>query len=151
MSSKRDKKLLARVATLLDNLGPFPDKTRREDKWRTTEQIVNELELKNNVDDLNRVLCEHEARCLRSKKSPPPGALIRRANYPDRTTALPLWGSLKHHKWIANRPYKNDPPEDIPPSLRVPDHSPHVFLSHTHRDTRLALCLAEELAKMQIG
>src|SRR5215831_11413139 len=129
MSSKRDKKILARVATLLDNLGPFTDKTRREDKWRTTEQIANELGLfgKSNIDYIDQVLRKHEACCLRSKMKLPPDAVIRRANYPDRTTALPLWGSLKHHKWIANQPYKKDPPDDIPSSLRVPDTSPHVF------------------------
>jgi len=70
MSSKRDKKLLARVATLLDNLGPFTDKTRREDKWRTTEQIANELELfgKKNIDHLDQVLRKHElAVCARKR------------------------------------------------------------------------------------
>jgi hypothetical protein len=153
-SEERDPKLLASVAALLDKLGPFTSKTRREDKWRTTDQIANELGLfcANEIDHLNQVLREHEARCLkRSENGPPPEAVIRRAKYPDRTTALPLWGSITRHGWIGNRPDRSDPPDDIPCSLRVPDTSPHVFLSHTHQDVDLALRLAEAFAAMQIG
>ena len=40
--SKETEELLVNVAKLLDDLWPFTQETRREDKWRTTEQIANE-------------------------------------------------------------------------------------------------------------
>jgi hypothetical protein len=146
--------LLMLVARLLDSLGPFSPGMRREDKWLTTEQIAIQLERPTEIDSLDGILREHEARCLqRLEKGLPSEALLRRAKYPDRTTALPLWGSVKHHKepWIGYRPDRSDPPDDIPSFLRVPHASPHVFLSHTHHDAGLALRLAEVLAAMQIG
>lgn len=152
----QESELLMRVAILLEDLGPFTPSTRREDKWRTTEQIANELELfgREEVDHLDRMLREHEARCLeRLEKGLLPEALIRRAKYPDRTTALPLWGSVKHHgqPWAGYRPDRSDPPDDIPSTLAVPDDAPHVFLSHTHQDAGRALHLAEALAETKIG
>lgn len=149
-----EPELLAAVAALLRKL-PFGRELPREAKWRTTEQIANELSLdQDGLDRLDRVLREHEARCLeRIENNLPPEAVIRRAKYPDRTTALPLWGSVEHHgqPWAENRPDRTDQPDDIPSTLAVPDGAPHVFLSHTHRDAGLSLRLAEALAKMQIG
>ena len=147
---------LTRISTLLDDLGPFTPNTPREKKWRTTEQLANELEIfgKDAFDHLNLVLCEHEAHCFEClKKKLPHQALIRRAKYPARTTALPLWGSVKHHgpPWIEQHPSRTDPPEDIPSTLFVPNTAPQVFLSHTHQDAGLSLRLAEELAVMEIG
>jgi len=149
-----EPELLAVVAKLLDKLHFTPDMPR-EAKWHTTEQLANEMALGcDAVHRLDRVLREHEARCLeRLTKGLSPNALIRRAKYPDRTTALPLWGSVKHHgpPWPGNRPDRSDPPGDVPSILFVPDGAPHVFLSHTHQDADLALRLAEALAKMGIG
>lgn len=150
-----EPQLLAAVAALLRKL-PFGRDVPREAKWRTTEQIANELGLvdRDGLDRLGRVLREHEARCLeRLEKNPSTEAVIRRAKYPDRTTALPLWGSAEHHGQprVGHRPDRTDPADDIPPTLAVPDGAPHVFLSHTHRDASLSLQLAEALAKMRIG
>ena len=39
------EELLLRVARLLDAIGPFPSGATRDEKWRTTDQIANELEL----------------------------------------------------------------------------------------------------------
>ena len=153
--SAEELELLTAVATLLGKL-PVGRDVPREAKWRTTEQIANELGQSsgNRVDHLDRVLREHEAWCLdRLAKNLPTGALIRRAKYPDRTTALPLWGSVERHgpPWAGHRPDRTDPPDDIPTNLAVPDGAPHVFLSHTHRDAGLSLRLAEALAQMRIG
>jgi hypothetical protein len=156
-SDEQDLKptLLTRVAGLLDQL-VFTPEARREEKWRTTEQIANELGLfhADEIDSLDQILRQEEDRCLdRLANNLCSEAVIRRAKYPDRTTALPLWGSVKHHgrPWPGHRPDRSDPPDDIPPSLRVPDTSPHVFLSHTRQDMLLALRLAEAFAAMQIG
>ena len=151
-----EAELLGRVVALLEDLGPFSANARREDKWRTTEQIANELDLFGAaaVDHLDRVLREHEAYCLvLLEEGLPSRSVIRRAKYPDRTTALPLWGSVKHHgpPWRGHRPDRYDPPEDIPSFLAVPESAPHVFLSHTHQDSELALRLAKALASMEIG
>jgi hypothetical protein len=43
-------KLLPRIAMLPDGLGPFKPDTPRENKWRTTEQLANELELFGRVE-----------------------------------------------------------------------------------------------------
>jgi hypothetical protein len=150
-----EPELLTRIAELLDNLKPFPA-NRREDKWRTTEQIARELGLfaPTEIDDLDKVLQAYEARCReRLENGLPPEALIRRAKYPDRTTALPLWGSVKRYgpPWLGLRPDRSDPPDDIPSTLHVPEAAPHVFLSHTHQDRDKALHLAEALAAMEIG
>lgn len=150
-------KLLARVSELLDDLGPFTSATPREDKWRTTEQLAHELELfgSDETDRIDQVLRGHEAECLErlERGLPAEEAVIRRAKYPDRTTALPLWGSVKHlgPPWVGHRPDRTDPPDDVPASLRVRNSAPQVFLSHTHQDVSLALRLAEALAAMEIG
>lgn len=39
------EELLARVATLLDALGPFPPGAKRDEKWRTTDRLANKLGL----------------------------------------------------------------------------------------------------------
>jgi TIR domain-containing protein len=150
-----DAELLAAAAALLDRL-EFTRDTPREQRWRTTEQLANELEPcdREALDRLERVLREHEARCLeRMERGLAPDALIRRAKYPDRTTALPLWGSVKHHgpPWPGQRPDRDDELEALSAALRVPDGAPRVFLSHTHHDADLALRVAEALAKMGIG
>jgi hypothetical protein len=50
--------LLARVAILLDALGPFPPAAKRDEKWRTTDQLANELDLfgRDAVDCLDQAL-----------------------------------------------------------------------------------------------
>jgi hypothetical protein len=151
-----DAELLTRVATLLDALGPFPPGATREEKWRRTEQIANELGLFGHdaVDRLDQVLRQHEREGLkRLKKGLAPDRAIRRAKYPDRTTALWLWGSTKHHgqPWSGQRADRSDPAEDLPPSLAVPKGAPHVFLSHSAYDASTALRLAEALSAMQVG
>jgi hypothetical protein len=158
MNSKElgsDSELLVAVATLLDKL-PFARDMPREAKWRTTEQLANETKLfgHDEVNRLDRVLREHEAHCLdRLANGLAPQALIRRAKYPDRTTALPLWGSAENHgqPWAGHRPDRSDPPDDVPPALVLPDSAPHLFLSHTHQDADRALRLAESLAGIGIG
>ena len=94
------EELLSRVAALLDALGPFRSGAPREEKWRTTDQLANELALfgRDAVDRLDEVLRQHEAEGLdRLEKGLAPERIVRRAKYPDRTTTLPLWGSTKHH------------------------------------------------------
>jgi hypothetical protein len=150
-----DPELLAAAATVLDNLR-FTRDMPREVKWRTSEQLAKEMGLSGQdaVDRLDTVLREHEARSLDLlDQGLPPQAVIRRAKYPDRTTALPLWGSVKQHgpPWTGHRPDRGDPRGDVPATLLVPDDAPHVFLSHTHHDADLAGRLAERLAKMGIG
>jgi hypothetical protein len=148
--------LLSRVATLLDALGPFPTGAKRDEKWRTTDQIANELGLfgRDAVARLDQVLRDHETEGLeRLEIGQRPERVIRRAKYPDRTTALPLWGSTKHHgqPWSGHRPDRSDPAEDLPSSLAVSDGAPHVFLSHASDDASTALRLAQALAAMQVG
>src|SRR5690349_9116563 len=89
MTPDPKKGLLSRVATLLDALGPFPPGAKRDEKWRTTDQLANELGLfgRDAVARLDQVLREHEAGGLeRLKIGQGPERLIRRAKYPDRTT-----------------------------------------------------------------
>jgi hypothetical protein len=153
--NESDTKLLERVAALLDSLPSAPDSTR-VDKWRTTDQIANELQLFGweAVDRLERLLRKHEAQGLElMKNGAEPNRMIRRAKYPDRTTALPLWGSTRNlgQPWSGHRPDRSDPPQDSSARLVVPPESPHVFLSHTHDDAFIALGVAEELAAMTIG
>lgn len=150
------EELLARVAILLDALGKFPPGTKRDEKWRTTDQLANELGLfgSDAVACLDQVLRDHEAEGLeRLKNGQRPKRVIRRAKYPDRTTALPLWGSTRHHgqPWSGHRPDRSDPADDVPLSLAVPDDAPHVFLSHSGEDASIALHLAESLAAMRVG
>lgn len=151
----QDAELLARAAAHLSGLGPFLSSAPRDRKWRTTEQIAADLGLPGHaVDQLGRTLRLHEARCLaKLRQGLPSGALVRRAKYPDRTTALPLWGSVDHHgePWIGLDPNRGDPPDDLPPLLRVPAGSPTVFLSHAQQDADLALSLAGALAELGIG
>ena len=63
--------LLSRVATLLDALGPFPPDAKRDEKWRTTDQLANELGLFgcDAVARLNKVLRGHEAEGLERLKT----------------------------------------------------------------------------------
>ena len=150
------EELLARVATLLDALGPFPPGAKRDEKWRTTDQLANELGLfgPDAVARLDQVLRDHEDEGLeRLKNGHRPERMIRRAKYPDRTTALPLWGSARYHgqPWSGHRPDRTDPADDVPSSLAVPDDAPHVFLSHAGEDAAIALHLAESLAAMRVG
>jgi len=157
MDTKRtdpDPDLLALAAALLDGLRPDDGRPRRDSVWRTTEQIAIELGRANETGALDQVLRQHEARCHdRLARGLPSEAKLRRAKYPDRTSALPLWGSVRLHgePWAENRSDRSDPPDDIPASLRVAEGSPRVFLSHTRHDAALALRLAEALAEMQIG
>jgi hypothetical protein len=107
------------------------------------------------LDVLDRILREHqESSVAAALAGGERRALIRRATYPDRTTALTLWGSTKYHgqPW-ADQPgiERIDRPDDVPERLRVPASAPHVFLSHAHQDRRKARRLAESLAEMGIG
>jgi hypothetical protein len=150
------EELLSRVAALLDSLGPFSSGARRDEKWRTTDQLANELGLfgRDAVDRLDQVLRRYEAEGLdRLEMGLAPERVVRRAKYPDRTTALPLWGSTKHHgqPWSGLRPYRNDPGEDLPTSLAVPEGAPHVFLSHASDDAPTALRLAKALSAVRVG
>ena len=117
-----DAELLAAAAGVLGKLR-FTPEMPRDAKWRTTDQLARELGLDPaDVARLDRVLCEHEALVLeRLKQGRPAEAVIRRAKYPDRTTALPLWGSTALHgpPWTGQQPERTDPPEDISPSLRT--------------------------------
>lgn len=74
--------------------------------------------------------------------------------YPDRTTALPLWGATIHHgqPWL-NQPavLRTDPADDLRNSRRVPESAPTIFLSHASLDGKLAAIVAEALAAMEIG
>jgi len=150
------EELLSRVAELLDAIGPFPSGAKRDEKWRTTEQLANELKLfgRDAVTRLDQVLRDHEAEGLnRLEMGQAPERVVRRAKYPDRTTALPLWGSTKHHgqPWSGHRPDRSDPPDDLPSGLAIPESEPHVFLSHTSDDALTALRLAQTLADMRVG
>jgi hypothetical protein len=60
-----DSELLAVISEYLGNL-PVSAGMPREAKWRTPEQLANEIELFgwDAVNRLDRVLREHEARCL---------------------------------------------------------------------------------------
>ncbi|MCE3225189.1 MAG: hypothetical protein K0S58_3369 [Nitrospira sp.] len=154
--SGSQEELLSGVAELLDAIGPFPSGAKRHEKWRTTDQLANELGLFGcaAVARLDQVLRHHEAEGLhRLEMGLAPERDIRRAKYPDRTTALPLWGSTKHHgqPWSGHRPDRSDPAEDLPPSLAVPEGAPHVFLSHANDDAPTARRLAQALSAMRVG
>jgi hypothetical protein len=147
--------MLARVAELLDALGPFPPGSTRDKKWRTTAQLANQLGLRgvDAVTRLDQVLRQHESEGVaRLDNGLPPDRVVRRAKYPDRTTALPLWGSTKHHgqPWSGHRPDRNDPAEQRRPGLVLAEDAPRVFLSHASDDALTALRLAEELAALGI-
>lgn len=154
-----DEDLLARSADLLDALGPFASGTRRADKWRTTEQLAHALadRLRRdvNLDRLDALLRRHETEArTRLVNGQPAAARIRRATYPDRTTALPLWGSTSHHgqPWVGQAlPERMDPPDDVPSDLRVDASRPRVFLSHAQHDVARVVEIARELASMEIG
>ena len=135
------------------NWGPFGEGAPRTEKWRTTEQLAAELGLEAaaDFDSVDSVLTAHEAECVaRLEAGSPPNAVVRRAKYPDRTTALPLWGSVRWHDqpWMGHR--RRDQPDDEPSSLRVPAGAPAVFLSHAAHDRLLARSLAEELTGHEI-
>ena len=156
MTAGSQADLLLRVARLLDAIGPFRSGATRDQKWRTTEQLANELGLceSDGIARLDQVLRQHEAEGLaRLDAGLVPERVIRRAKYPDRTTALPLWGSTKYHgqPWRGHRPDRSDPAEDLPPGLAVPEDAPHVFLSHANDDAPAALCLAQALCAMRVG
>lgn len=93
-----EHELLVAAANLLDKLRFTPDMPR-ESKWRTTEQLAQEMELSaQDATRLDQILRDHEARSLDNLANGlAPDALIRRAKYPDRTTTLPVSGSVKHH------------------------------------------------------
>jgi hypothetical protein len=159
--SKRqyDSPVIDQVAELLRAIGPFAEGAPRKDKWRTVEQLAYLLVgcygNKVNIDDLDLLLCDYEKMYReRMKRGLPPAAKIRRAVYPDQTTALSLWGSTEYHgqPWpkqpVAERA---DPPGDFPARLHLPEEAPRVFLSHAHRDVQLALRLVEALATRGIG
>lgn len=157
-TTESDAELLTRVAELLDTLGPVSSGATRAEKWRTTDQLANELRLfkADDVDRLDRVLREHEAQGIeRMEAGMAPERVVRRAKYPDRTTALPLWGSTntncRGQPWIGHRPDRTDRAEDLPPELAVPAGAPRVFLSHTHEDASIAVSLAKDLATMSVG
>lgn len=153
-----EDELIRQIATILDGLGPFAKGAPRESKWLTTEQLANKLwqtDAHLHLKDLDESLSQYEAEYReRLEKGLKPDALIRRAVYPDRTTALPLWGATSHHgqPWL-NQPAQQrmDPPDDIADSRRVSESAPHVFLSHASVDESLAASVAEALAKMNIG
>jgi len=153
-----DDELIRRIATILEKLGPFAKNAPRESKWMTTEQLANELwqaDAHVHLKDLDESLSRYEAEYREQLNTGlDTNTRIRRAVYPDRTTALPLWGATRHH----GQPWRNqsgdlrmDPPDDIPDSLRVSESAPHVFLSHASVDKTLTKCVAEALAKMKIG
>ncbi len=154
-----DCEIINQVAVILAAIGPFSKETPRKDKWRTTEQLQSLLRTcfgkHVEVDELDCLLSDYEAIYRgRMNRGILPAAKIRRAVYPDRTTALPLWGSTEYHgqPWPEQPDaHRTDPPDDLPSALRVPADSPRVFLSHTHRDTEQAIHLAKALAKEGIG
>jgi hypothetical protein len=150
------RKLVSRAAAILAALD-FTDDDPREAKWRTSEQLAQDLELfaGEELDRLDWALREHEKRSQkRIRNGDEVEALIRRAKYPDRTTALPLWGSAlpeRHGQPWGKRYKRYDRRDPISEELAVPKNAPHVFLSHTHLDADLSLKVARALAAMGIG
>lgn len=147
--SINDNQLLAQIAAILDGLGPFRAEARRSDRWRTTEQLAAELQMdsKADFDRVDRVLRGHEVDYVtRLEGGSLPEAVVRRAKYPDRTTALPLWGSVRWHgqPWMGHQ--KRELPDAQPASLGIPLGAPTIFLSHTSHDRLLAYALAEAMA-----
>ena len=150
-----ENRLFERVVKILKDLGPFSADALRNEKWRTTEQLAYELGLfdKYNIDFLEKILKDHESKAIeRLHNGLTPNALLRSAKYPDRTSALTLWGSVEYHgqPWLEKQPYRMDQPDDIPETLFVDNDAPAAFLSHTCQDKNLAINLAEELAKREI-
>ena len=150
--------VILRVAKILEDLGPFPKTAPRHQKWRTTEQLANALwhsDAHLHLEELDQLLTQYEAEYRdQLKRGINPVALIRRAVYPDRTTALPLWGATVHHgqPWLSQSSgQRADPPEDFPDLEGVPESAPHVFLSHASGDSSLAGDIARTLAAKQIG
>jgi hypothetical protein len=152
--------LIAALAELLDRLGPFHTGTPRSERWRTTEQLANELQTQVGSDTpldvrVETALNRHEAEAFaRLGAGHPAAARIRRAKYPDRTTVLPLWGSTKYHgqPWTDfPSAERTDKPDDLPQHLRLPPGSPAWFLSHTREDGRLARRVTEALAHVGVA
>jgi len=153
-----EPEIIARVTTLLDELGPFTPQALRKDKWRTTEQLTYELRRRGcdvELDDVDEALNRYEAAYReRLENGQSAEAAIRRATYPDRTTALPLWGSTKHNgqPWREQAaPERLDEPQAAGRAGQVDESAPRAFLSHTHTDGVLAARLAAVLANEGIG
>jgi hypothetical protein len=152
-----DSEIILHIKVLLDQLGPFTANTLRKDKWRTAEHLAYELircGLPVTVDQVDGALRRYEAGYReRMKRGLPPEADIRRATYPDRTTALPLWGSTAHlgEPWLGQPSEERlDAPGDLGLNLPVSETDPRVFLSHTHQDAELCGGVAERLAELGI-
>jgi TIR domain len=153
-----EPEIIAQITTLLDSLGPFPPKAPRKDMWRTTEQLTYELVrlgFEVDLDDVDQALSQYEvAYRERLANGRSQEVTIRRATYPDRTTALPLWGSTRHHgqPWRDQAaPERLDEPRPVRSAIRIDESAPRAFLSHTHGDGLLAAELASVLANMGIG
>ncbi len=150
MNDLPNAELLARAVTKLDEVHVRVGASRT-DNWRTVDRLARELGLTDaaDIDRLNDLLRAHEEQAVRSGN--PGQARVRRAKYPDRTTALDLWGSVKQHgpPWTTKE--RQDKPDAESVSLRVSDDAPSAFLSHTHHDRQLALSLATALAAEGIG
>jgi hypothetical protein len=150
--------LILQIESVLEGLGEFGEDAPREAKWLTTEQLANRLwssDASSHLKDLDDLLSRYEAIYrVQLESGLQTEARIRRAVYPDRTTALPLWGLTRRHgqPWL-NKPTerRTDPPDDIPDSRRVSASAPHVFLSHSNIDQALGTEVAEALAQMDIG
>jgi hypothetical protein len=152
-----ETEIIAQITILLEKLGPFSPDTPRQNKWRTSEQLAYELMqlgFKVDLDRVEEALRGYETGYRERLQNLRPEAKIRRATYPDRTTALPLWGSTKYHgqPWLAQASAERlDPPDDIPSSLYVAESAPRAFSSHTHRDADIAGRLSTVLARMGMG
>jgi hypothetical protein len=153
-----DSELLQTIAGILEALGPFTTDTPRHLKWRTTEQLLSALrQLGLNVDlqELDGLLQRYEAEYRgRLTRGLAPNALVRRAVYPDRTTALPLWGATSRH----GQPWLNQPASerieaaiDIPATRRVPASAPRAFLSHASVEEILAASIAKIWPRCKSG
>lgn len=150
-----ESEIIAQITTLLDNL---PHEGPREATWRTTDQLTNELVRRGfevDLDDVDQALTRHEARYRKQLEDGLPAeAYIRRATYPDRRTALALWGSTNVHRapWPSQPASERlDSPQTLTSATHVDESAPRAFLSHTHNDAVLATAMVSALANMQIG
>lgn len=144
--------LMVVIAEYLESLGPFPEGAIRADKWRTTEQLLHELNPKGwSLIELDEELLRREmAWEERLAQGLQPNTRIRRAYYPDRTTVLPLWGATKWLKpptpGMSRR--RVDQPQDLPEDLQTAEGSPTVFLSYSSTDRDLSMQIARETARL---